>query len=792
MLAAISGFAAEAVDISGICYYLNADNNTAEVTQKRPRYSGDVVIPSLVTYDGKQYTVTSIGRSAFNYCQELTSLVLPNTIKEIGDGAINYCTLLTSIAIPNSVEKIGAGVFSGDTSLEKIELQSDNRNFKCEDYMLLTYDGKNLLQVLPKKEGVFEVPSTITTIASCALQGCGKITSVILPSSLLKIEEGAFHNLSISEISIPQNVSIIEEGAFELCYGLKNILVEKGNPNFVSEGGLLMDAAKNTIIATVVQDSYEFPSTVTRIGKYCFSGLKTTKVVIPNSVKVIGEDSYFSCQKLENVVIGESVELIESSFGGCPKIVSVNILATTPPNTKTLFLYSQKNNITLTVPKGCLDTYRASNRWNYFANIVEAEENDNNVWIDDQLNGIHYALDYNTQTAKVVRYSYANWENEPYTGDIVIPETVKKNGQEYIVTEIDDSAFEYCTITSVSLPSTIEKIGINPFNLCQELSSFTIDPNNKNFVFENKQLMTSDKKHLIAIIGAWKQQCGVEIFKTVETIGSYAATVCRGMTSLSLPISLKEVGKNAFYNCSGLTSVIIPKSVERIASGAFSGCISLKELTVETDNKNFKYRDGMLLTTDETRLLTVLTNVRTFKIPDTVTAIDSSFCSNNVNVTSAVIPDNVTYLGHGAFSGCENLETVTLGSAIENMSYPFLACTKIKSIYNRSKTPYIFELDQYFEWDFIFGNGDPGNECYSNCTLYVPIGTKEVYEKAKYWRDFANIKEFDPTGISSATKADNNEIKTIYGLDGTRTRTMKRGLNIIKMQDGSVKKVIVK
>ena len=85
------------------------------------------------------------------------------------------------------------------------------------------------------------------------------------------------------------------------------------------------------------------------------------------------------------------------------------------------------------------------------------------------------------------------------------------------------------------------------------------------------------------------------------------------------------------------------------------------------------------------------------------------------------------------------------------------------------------------------------NEIFETCTLFVPTGCVEAYKSADAWKHFKNIEEFNPTGISSLT-GDNgsNEPASVYSIDGSRIQTMQRGINIIRMQDGSVKKVLKK
>ena len=107
------------VEIDGIYYNLKEETKTAEVTygkvnwymMENNSYSGSVNIPSSITYEGKEYAVTSIGKQAFCYCDNLTSVTIPSSVTSIGNSVFCNCYNLTSVEIPNSVTSIGSGAF---------------------------------------------------------------------------------------------------------------------------------------------------------------------------------------------------------------------------------------------------------------------------------------------------------------------------------------------------------------------------------------------------------------------------------------------------------------------------------------------------------------------------------------------------------------------------------------------------------------------------------------------------------------------------------------------------------
>ena len=104
---------AEDFTVGDFKYTIMSDESVSIAKSDGSTLSGEIVIPETVTYNGKNYSVTSIGDDAFLHCSGLTSITIPNSVTYIGDHVFSYCSSLASITIPNSVTSIGIGAFFG-------------------------------------------------------------------------------------------------------------------------------------------------------------------------------------------------------------------------------------------------------------------------------------------------------------------------------------------------------------------------------------------------------------------------------------------------------------------------------------------------------------------------------------------------------------------------------------------------------------------------------------------------------------------------------------------------------
>ncbi len=282
--------------VDGIWYNFDDQNNTAEVTYRGSsyyvynEYSGYVTIPSSVTYNDKNYMVTSIGSSAFQDCTGLTSVTIPNSVTSIGKDAFNNCTSLISVIIPNSVTNIGESAFAYCFYLTSVTIPTS-----------VTSIGKAAFRNCASLTSV-TIPNSVTSIGEWAFYYCHSLTSVTIPNSVTSIGGSAFKSCTgLTSVTIPNSVTSIGSEAFYDCTGLSKVYITdiaawcaiqfvdfSSNPLYYANYLYLNDAVITNLI---------IPDSVTSIGNYAFCNCTplTSSITIPNSVTSIGEYAFRKC-----------------------------------------------------------------------------------------------------------------------------------------------------------------------------------------------------------------------------------------------------------------------------------------------------------------------------------------------------------------------------------------------------------------------------------------------------------------------------------------------------------------
>jgi hypothetical protein len=218
-------------------------------------YSGGVTIPS--TADG--YKVTRVGSWAFSWCEDLTSVNIPETVKSIGIQAFNF-TRITSVALPNSLESIEAFAFQGCESLTSMFVPKSVTNIDATafgggnissitvEYGNPVYDSRdncNAVITTATNELIIGcnntiIPKTVTKIGSHALSDCSELTSLVIHAGVTSIDIRAFWQCtSLISVIIPSTVESINGQAFSGCHQLKSVTFLSPTPgNFPETIGL--------------------------------------------------------------------------------------------------------------------------------------------------------------------------------------------------------------------------------------------------------------------------------------------------------------------------------------------------------------------------------------------------------------------------------------------------------------------------------------------------------------------------------------------------------------------------
>ena len=454
------------------------------------------------------------------------------------------------------------------------------------------------------------------------------------------------------------------------------------------------------------------------------------------AVTNIASSAFASCTGLYNVVISEGVtEISSGAFYGCPFMGTITI----PSSVSRIGYDAFYCNYALT--KVIISDIAA---WC-------------NINFDDNANPLCYA-----------HHLYIN-ENTEIT-NLTIPSGV---------TSIGDYAFHDCTgLTNVNIPSSVTNIGTEAFYGCTNLTNVNVPQSvtsigeeaftNTPF-FNNKTGLVYLGKVAYKYVGTMPANTNIVINQGTVTLGPSLFSYCSGLKSVTIPESVTNIGERAFESCSGLTSVNVPSSVTEIGDFAFIRCSGLTSVTISEN-----------ITSIGRSVFNSCSGLTSLTIPESVTSIGMYAFDGCIGLTSLTIPENVTEICEGAFYGCSGLINLTIPgnvnsigmSAFEectgmteltllegvanigkyafygctgltSVSIPstatnindraFRGCTSLTSVYNYSTTPQTITEKMF--------------SIYEGATLYVPYGTKDVYDNAPYWQDF-NVVEMAPTEVT--------------------------------------------
>ncbi|MFI3240617.1 MAG: leucine-rich repeat protein [Bacteroidales bacterium] len=604
------------------------------------------------------------------------------------------------------------------------------------EYDGITYNVTSIKDGDAKESGVF--------------YNCTGITSVKLSEGLTSIAKYAFYGCNgMISVNIPESVKIISVNAFLGCRKLASI---------------------------------DLPSNLVTIGNYAFNNcVLLTTVDIPASVTSIGANAFKGCSALASVYFNWTDE---------SKIVS--------PSTDVFTNISAS--AILYVPTDCTSYYQD---WaTYFTSVDEftTEPDEDTPSTEPTEVILTYDTDADASTAEVTGYDGVT--GLVPTGELVIPATVEIEGITYNVTSIANgtsatvSPFAGCTgITSVVLPESITSIGDFAFNKCSNLKSINLPSG-----------VTALGKYAFGT-------CGLESIKIPSSLTSIGNNVFNGCSSLSEVYvywteSPTTVNAGIFANIFSSATLYIPAGTTSVYEASTWSSINVFTLievgdTTDPDEDTPSTEPTEVILTYDTDAdastaevtgydVTGLVPTGELVIPATVEIegitydVTSIADGNGTNapflnctgitaivfpeglitigtyafrgctgITSLDIASSVTTIGNFAFAYCTNLESINIASSVTSFGNNiFSNCTKISKVYvHWTDTPSSINTG-------IFGGICNDDKTEINATLYIPAGTKSVYEADSVWSLFTSTLE---DAESKEVRVNSTETLTLTG-----------------------------
>jgi uncharacterized repeat protein (TIGR02543 family) len=448
----------------------------------------------------------------------------------------------------------------------------------------------------------------------------------------------------------------------------------QGLSYYLTDEGYLVSAGNITEDDVVIPEAYS-GKPVVGIDSYGFFNSNIKSIILPETIKSIGQSAFRGCSNLTSIVVPDSVETIGSSaFGGCPlqSIVLPFVGASLDASdNEALFgyifgnisyegsyaarqYYGPLSYVTYYLPESLKTVTITGGNFNYGsfyacsgietinipATVYRIDEYTfydcfglKNIYVDDantsftDIDGVLF-----NKAATVLRqYPLGR------AGNYTVPAGV---------TEIRNSAFKNSTaLTAIAFPETLLHIGNSAFMGCTSLAAITLP-------------------------------------QDLQDIGTYAFSGCESLETVNLNSNLITIGNNAFTNCTKLAKIVVPASVTSIGSEVFSGCSSLNEITLpfvgssriaSQSNSLFGYIFG-----SSSYEGSYQAQQFSYFNPNYIPASNYSFfyipsSLKTVRITGGII-------NYGAFFNCTNVETIILGAVTKVEDYAFTYCHGIKEI----------------------------------------------------------------------------------------------------------------
>ncbi len=495
------------------------------------------------------------------------------------------------------------------------------------------------------------IPDGVTSIGEYAFSGCSKLTNISIPEGVETIAFGTFMDcINLKSFTVPDGTTVIQGYAFSGCKGLETIII----PGTVTSMGkrVFYDCDLKSIYAQDIESwcniSSDYGRLYSNVNLY-FDNALVTDIVIPDTVSVINDYAFEGCGSLKSVEMSGSVESIGTgAFMDCPNLENINISDNIEVINSSAF-YGCSGLESISIPDGVV-----SIESNAFSNC----ESLSCVELPGSVTTIKYGNFEDGALTEVHIPTLQDWlEIDFNTMNGLLSNGAKLyiNGQQLkeivvpdSITEIKNKAFHGCQgINKVVLHDNITKIGDDAFWNCDGFSEIVIPD-------------------------------------SVTYLGERAFYNCDNLRYVTLGRGITTVKSNAFNGCPDLISVYVPSSVTNIEDSAFPGSWNTEGIRkVYIDDikawMNINFEGQALFGT----LLYEGNNlVKEVTIPEDMTRIPFGPFTGCASVQNVILHNKVTEVSGGAFERCQNLKSINIPKGMKKIGgYAFSHCSSLESIY---------------------------------------------------------------------------------------------------------------
>ena len=526
-------------------------SQVAETAAVFPKPVGEVTVPSELG----GYEVYRIDDYALYGCDQMTKLVIPDSVCQMGVSAFRGCNVLWSVQLSANLESIAEWAFRDCATLKEVVVPASVRTIdeyafsKCLELSSVSFAG------------------SVEVIERCAFQDCA-LTAIDIPEGLTTIGDNAFLGChSLTNAVIPNSVTNIGIYAFSYCNNLQSLTLpfigsQRGNTGTEeSVFGHLFGMSAYEGLTKVVQ-IYDGSASITR---HIPTSLKMVRIT---DETILSSGSFRECNFLEEIVINDGVGKIEEgAFAGCGRLMNVEIPQSVT-NIETKILLGCSSLKSLTIP------FVGSHRGSIGGG-------------DSVLGWLFATSSANGQNCIKV----TQWFGDGHGRTSYIPSALQS------VTVEDESlisfgAFQNCSnLTSVVIGNSVTNIAKGAFSGCGGLERISLPFTGRSrnapqwadgdcecafgYIFGVDSYVGSGKA--MATVGDRTVSYQVPLkladvsLTGLEQLRPYAFCYCSTLSNVTLNTGLKSIGHKAFHNCKELKQVEIPDSVNSIGPHSFHG-----------------------------------------------------------------------------------------------------------------------------------------------------------------------------------------------------------------------------